>query len=330
MKIVNSKKDTEFKKHMKKLVELEKVRKEKKTTKQKSKDTRKQRSRRNKMTEEKEENVDKKEEEVSRTPTNLKAVPENCRHLVNNDDIVYAVPGDGACYPNCSAAHLFQDEVFGPNLRKRMNTFFVEHYYRKYQYICPCSKETPFVRQTKNGLVKFTDIEQLFIFLLSSNYESVYMWSDSVDLAVISDMYQLKIKVITTRGSEDKAPTVNWVYPDEKMKQFAELKDVEQNDMVLLHEDDLHFNLIISKYSVLAKFGSLSYRFNFGSANNKKQDIVEEEGEEFDKDGGDKDVISLKEMKKELKNVKDEKKKIHLEYINCEKELRKKTEEVEI
>ena len=48
--------------------------------------------------------------------------------------------------------------------------------------------------------------------------------------------------------------------------------------MVLLHEDDLHFNLIISKHSDLAKFGSLSYRFNFGSAINKKQDIVDEEG----------------------------------------------------
>ena len=31
-------------------------------------------------------------------------------------------------------------------------------------------------------------------------------------------------------------PTVNWFYPDKSMEKFAELSNVEQNDMVLLHE----------------------------------------------------------------------------------------------
>ena len=43
--------------------------------------------------------------------------------------------------------------------------------------------------------------------------------------------------------------------------------------MVLKHEDELHYNLIVSKGSDLAQSGSLSYRFNVGPIMNKKIDI---------------------------------------------------------
>ena len=46
---------------------------------------------------------------------NIKEVPENCKHLVGEDDVVYVVPGDGACGPNSGAAHLFEDENKGLN-----------------------------------------------------------------------------------------------------------------------------------------------------------------------------------------------------------------------
>ena len=97
------------------------------------------------------------------------------------------------------------------------------------------------------------------------------MWSDSEDLVVISDMYQVKIKIITSKGISDKNPSVNWIFPDREMERFAELKNVKQNDMVLLHDHDSHFNLIISKDSELIK-GSLSYRFNVGPLITKHED----------------------------------------------------------
>ena len=90
------------------------------------------------------------------------------------------------------------------------------------------------------------------------------MWSDSIDFVVIADTCQVNIKVINVKSQTDPNPSVNWVYHDEDMKQFAELKDVKQNDMVLLHEDESHFNSIISKESDLAKLGSLSFKFNLG------------------------------------------------------------------
>ena len=35
---------------------------------------------------------------------------------------------------------------------------------------------------------------------LSTSDDASYLWSDSEDLSVIADMYQVKIKVITTKG----------------------------------------------------------------------------------------------------------------------------------
>ena len=64
---------------------------------------------------------------------NIRSVPENCAHLVGNDDLVYGVPGNGACGPNSASAHLFEDEVYGQSLRKQMNEFMANHWERRYQ-----------------------------------------------------------------------------------------------------------------------------------------------------------------------------------------------------
>ena len=79
------------------------------------------------------------------------------------------------------------------------------------------------------------------------------MWSDSEDLSIIADLYQMKIKVITTKGIDDKNPIVNWIYPDQEMKKYSEFNKVEMNDMTLLHQDVCHFNLVVSKNTDLAR-----------------------------------------------------------------------------
>ena len=81
---------------------------------------------------------------------NIKNIPENCKHLFKENDVVYVVPGDGNCRPNCAAVLLFHDEVFGAKLRKRMNLFFAKHWYKRYQHISQCSEDHPFVRFSCN------------------------------------------------------------------------------------------------------------------------------------------------------------------------------------
>jgi hypothetical protein len=151
--------------------------------------------------------------------------------------------------------------------------------------------------------------------LLNPDGKSDYMWSDGEDFVVIADIYQVNIKTITMKSSTDPNPSVTWIYPDKDMKKFAELKDVDQNDMVLLHEDESHFNLIVSKDSDLAKYGSLSFRFNVGptlSDGKGGKDILE--NEEYKKDVNEDVIDELKkddqvDLRKELKKCKEERKK---------------------
>ena len=263
---------------------------------------------------------------------NIRNVPENCKDLLN-DALVYVVPGDGACGPNSASAHLFEDEVFGPKLRKQMNIFMANHFIEKYQYTTPCSPETPFRRNVKGKVIEFTDSKELIEFLKTSD-DALYMWSDSEDLSVIADMYQIRIKVVTTKGPSDKNPTENWIYPDKNLEKYAELKDVEIDDMILLHEDETHFNLVVKKNSTLATHGSLSFRHNIGPMmvmNGEK----ETQGKGGDMKDNDKQVEDNKEcknindLKKELQVYKDRNLKLEQNYNQCEKELRNKTEEVE-
>ena len=228
---------------------------------------------------------------------------------MDKDDIVYVVLGDGSCAPRSAAAWLFQDENFGPQLRRKMNLFMAKNWYRKYQYLTPCSEESPFVKQIKGKKISFTDPKKVIEFLKTSP-EAAYMWSDSEDLVVIADMYQIRIKVITI-NRHDQTPTVNWIYPDEDLKDVAELNNVELKDMVLLHEDESHYNLIISKNCDLALLGSISSRL-------AKEETEEEPKEEL-----------VYDMQKQLKQYKENNEKIQQKYLMCERELRIRTEQVE-
>ena len=72
----------------------------------------------------------------------------------------------------------------------------------------------------------------------------------------------MEIIIITTKGRGDKNPTVNW-------------KDIDIGELILFHEDECHFNLIVSKQSDLAVNGSLSFRFH-----EENDDIIGWETEE--------------------------------------------------
>ena len=103
-----------------------------------------------------------------------------------------------------------------------MNHFFHDHWYQNYQYLTQCSPGYPFRRQVKGKEEKFTDPEELIKYLKSSEY-AMYMWSDSEDFKVLADLYQIQLKIITTKGAHDENPTVNWFYPDKNLANDAEL-----------------------------------------------------------------------------------------------------------
>ena len=276
-----------------------------------------------------------KNNELKNIP-NVKPLPKNIAHLCNEGDMVYVVPGDGACGPNSISAHLFRDEVFGPKLRRKINDFKVEHWDRKYKLKTQCTVDSPYVRRIgSKGNVVFTNPEDLFEFIKNAD-DSEYMWTDCEDLVVVADMFQVKIKVITMKGENDENPTENWIYPDDQMKEFAELTDVKIDDIVLLHENDTHFNLIIDKDNDLAKVGSLSFMTNMGPLMSTR-----EPGDNNDKEktyvdvvvNGSKDSENPKDeverLKKDLQKITDKNKALEVQYEECVTALRKSTEESE-
>ena len=92
----------------------------------------------------------------------------------------------------------------------------------------------------------------------------------------------------------------------------------------------MHFNLVVSKYSELATYGSLSHRLtagsNLGDIKEVIDDVVVTESPETDNKSKDE----LKELKKALQKSNERNKVIEQEYLKCEEELVKKTEEAEM
>ena len=126
---------------------------------------------------------------------NIKNIPDELKSFVTPGDVIYVVPGDGACATNCVAAKIFGDEAFGPLVNIKKNRFMARHWETRYETVTPCSKETPFVRKLNGNEVIFTNPKLLKDFLNKSD-EAAYMWCDSEDLAVLADMYQVKFKIV--------------------------------------------------------------------------------------------------------------------------------------
>ena len=122
------------------------------------------------------------------------------------------------------------------------------------------------------------------------------------------------------------------------MKEFAELKDVKIDDIVLLHENDTHFNLIIAKDNELAKFGSLSYMTNIVPLMKTNElDENKEKGRTFvdavvngsKVTEASKDEIEIERLQTALQKSSDKLKVLEKQYDECEAALKKSIVESE-
>ena len=94
--------------------------------------------------------------------------------------------------------------------------------------------------EAENGLLDF----------LSNDERATYLWSDYEELHAISNLYQIKIKVISL-ASPDSIPVVNMIGPEPELAPFANLPAGIVPDMVLLHSNNSHFDLVVHKESRL-------------------------------------------------------------------------------
>ena len=96
---------------------------------------------------------------------------------------------------------------------------------------------------------KFKALKDLLDFL-SNDERATYLWSDYEELHAISNLYQIKIKVISL-ASPDSIPVVNMIGPEPELAPFANLPAGVVPDMVLLHSNNSHFDLVVHKESRL-------------------------------------------------------------------------------
>ena len=94
--------------------------------------------------------------------------------------------------------------------------------------------------------------------------------------------------------------------------------------MIILHHEDVHFDLIVDADSDLATVGSLSYRHNIGPTTEKHIETKKVNSEKFEDSEPDIDYFKRMLAKSEESHVA-----IQQKYQECVSELKKKTEEAE-
>ena len=183
----------------------------------------------------------------------LKEIPESCKKVLGDGYVLFPVNGDGSCGPRCASAWIFQDPSLGPYLARNINMHFIKNWdYWKEIFVFP------FERDVGNGkVVRCDNQEELFEFLINSE-ESAYMWRGHEDFSAVSSAYQFNIKIITIDNDAD--PVVNIIEPNPALIGVNELPAGKIPDMVLLHEKDSHYNLVIPENSRLALEGGLDFQ----------------------------------------------------------------------
>ena len=113
----------------------------------------------------------------------------------------------------------------------------------------------PYVRRVgvKGKKVEFKEGEEKSFLEFLKNPESAFLWSDSVDLHALCNMYNMKIKIVTTYSAGNIEPKVYWCDPDPEMDDSRLIPQGVVADITLINYDEKHFNLVISKPLLFGK-----------------------------------------------------------------------------
>ena len=230
-------------------------------------------------------------------PAGLRPVPENIKHFMTQDSLILSIKGDGACALNAASTHIFEDQSQGRKFRSILNN----HMERKFSFY---SQKISFPYERQVGVagesVRFDNSEEYLQYLRSN--EAQLLWSDAEELIAIANLYQIDIRVITTRGPEDPEPTMATIGPDKdlEIKEFAMLQPGVVPTMTLLHTSDSHFDLVIPKDARIVKnmYGDNPY----SKPESTELNTIKEEYENLKAvhTRCEKDIINLKDLVKEL------------------------------
>ena len=200
--------------------------------------------------------------------TYLAELPSTVKDLIGDGHVLYPVKGDGACGLRTGAAWIFQDQTLGPYLAREVNRIFVENWAFRQDYFT-----IPFIRNVKSGKrIEKNSKEELFEYLMNSE-EGAFMWRGEEDFTVLCSLYKFNIKIITLNGESE--PSISYVEPNPVLMRFSDFPEGKVPDMMILHQKDVHYDLIVHKDSLLATEGGLDYQ----RVEQKKQEESVKQGE---------------------------------------------------
>ena len=231
-------------------------------------------------------------------PKGVEEIDPKFHHMVGDTNIKYPGPMNGNCQGASKAALLFQDPSKGPELSAAENEYLITHWEYFKDFIV-----FPHTIKVLGGTNITFENEQSFHKYLWENPESNYMWGDHQQLQITSNMYNVKINILTInhngQGSVLKEPFM----PDPRLREFARLppNQAVAKDMMLMYSNGNHFDALIGKNHPLLTMGTIS---DLEKEENKKDKDYTFKEKETNDDKKDKDKI-IKDLQNKIKQVED-------------------------
>ena len=177
-------------------------------------------------------------------------VPLNWKPYIFDDELIQKIKPDGACGFRAGAAHIFGDQEYGPK-------FAIQIYRHIHQYWETYYKKIfsfPYKRQVgvSGQWVEFHEEKDLLEYLKSSPDVS-HLWADSQELQAMANIYQIQIKVLSVKVSDQDTPTVLHIGPDNDFKEGAKEPWGKIPNMTLFYIEKSHYDLITSRKRKVTK-----------------------------------------------------------------------------
>ena len=175
----------------------------------------------------------------------------------------FVVKGDGPCFLQTTAAHIFGDEDEGPQLARDLNTHQAEYrhiYEQKIIADFPMLVTIGISGETK----QFATSTEYFNWLQESR-KAAFMWRGFVDVIAMANMANMDIDIIVHENGSNPEIThfkPDFQFPwrqDDPMKPNDVLKKT-QGKMTILNWKNIHYNLIVGPNHMLAQNGSLQFQ----------------------------------------------------------------------
>ena len=192
------------------------------------------------------------------------------------------VGGGGKCGVNCVSLHTTGSQNQATEIRINTNEHIVEHWDEIYRE----SYTFPFTERVGNGNKTFNNEDDFLNFILHDEENASTMWMTHVDMQAVSSMLNLKISILTTgivpsknhncsrckpskpfsseqdllkhletvhgrveteEEREGRTQRARWsvMRPDNRIKE--NIPNEKEEDLILIHEDDVHYNIIVHK-----------------------------------------------------------------------------------